>query len=226
MRILIVEDEARLAEFLRRGLKEAGYVADLAEDAYNGEYLASVNDYDLILLDWLIPGMSGVDLCRQWRKNGVLIPVIMLTVKDNTEDVIAALDSGADDYITKPFSFDELLARVRALLRRSSMTPSAPLLKLDDLVVDPSRHEARRGGDKIFLSAREFALLEYLLHNAGNVVSKATIAEHVWGINFETNTNLIEVYVNHLRNKLDCGCKRQLIHTVRNVGYVIKVLEP
>jgi DNA-binding response OmpR family regulator len=225
MRILIVEDETRLAKFIQKGLKEAGYVADVAEDAYNGEYLASLTDYDLILLDWLIPGMSGVELCRQWRKQGLHTPVIMLTVKDSTADLVAALDSGADDYICKPFSFDELLARIRALLRRTSAIPMAPKLELDDLVLEPSRREVSRGGAKIFLSSREFALLEFLLRNAGNVVSRTAISEHVWGNLFETNTNLVEVYINHLRKKLDCGSKRALIHTVRGAGYVMKVME-
>ncbi|MDZ7276626.1 MAG: response regulator transcription factor [candidate division KSB1 bacterium] len=225
MRVLIVEDEARVAQFIRKGLNEADYVADIAADAHQAEYLASLNEYDLILLDWLIPGASGVELCRQWRERGMLTPIIMLTVKDNTTDLITALDNGADDYLTKPFSFAELLARMRAQLRRTSSAPLVPLLKLDDLVVDPSKREVQRGGNKIFCSSREYALLEYLLRNAGNVVTRTAIAEHVWGLLFETNTNLIEVYINHLRKKLDCGSRRPLIHTVRNIGYVMKVLE-
>lgn len=224
MRVLIVEDEARVAQFIRKGLKEAGYASDIAEDAHNGEYLVSVNDYDLILLDWLIPGVAGLELCREWRKRGLQTPVIMLTVKDNTSDIIAALDGGADDYIIKPFSFEELLARIRAHLRRSSAMPVSALLKLDDLVVDPARRDVRRGDVKIFLTGREFALLEFLLRGNGNVLSRSTIAEHVWGVLFETNTNLVEVYVNHLRRKLDCGSRRPLIHTVRGFGYVMKVL--
>lgn len=226
MRILIVEDEARVAKFIHKGLKEAGHVADIAEDAVHADYLTSVNDYDLVLLDWMIPGKSGVELCRQWRRQGAKFPIIMLTAKDRTTDIIAALDSGADDYLTKPFPFDELLARIRALLRRASATPTAPLLKLDDLIVDPARREAQRSNTKILLTAREFALLEFLLRNSGNVMSRTSIAEHVWGLLFETNTNLVEVYINHLRNKLDCGSKRPLLHTVRGFGYVMKVLEP
>lgn len=225
MRILIVEDEVRVANFIRKGLKEAGYAADIAEDAYNAEYLISVNEYDVILLDWLIPGVTGQQLCHQLRKQGVQTPVIMVTVKDSTNDVISALDSGADDYIIKPFSFAELLARIRALLRRTSVMPATPQLKLDDLVVDVSRHEAYRGETKIWLSAREFALLEFLMRNSGNVVSRTAISENVWGILFETNTNVIEVYINHLRKKLDCGSGRPLIHTVRGVGYLMKEFE-
>ncbi|MFQ5864130.1 MAG: response regulator [bacterium] len=225
MRVLIVEDETRVANFIRKGLKEAGYSADIAGDAKQGEYLSSVNDYDIILLDWLLPDAEGIELCRQWRKHGLQVPVIMVTCKDTTNDVISALDSGADDYIVKPFTFSELLARIRALLRRASTIPVSPKLILDDLEVDLVGREVSRGDTKIYLSDREFSLLEYLLRNAGNVITKAEISEHVWGIRFETNTNIVEVYVNHLRNKLDCGSRRPLIHTIRGVGYVMKVLE-
>ncbi len=223
MRVLIVEDEARLAEFIRKGLKEAGYAADIAEDASNGEYLVSINNYDMILLDWLIPGITGLELCREWRKRGLQTPVIMLTVKDNTNDIIEALDSGADDYIIKPFSFEELLARIRAHQRRSAVMPENTLLKLDDLVVDVVRREVHRGGIKLILTGREFALLEFLLRSNGKVLSRSTIAKHVWGMSLE-NSNLVEVYVNHLRRKLDCGSRLPLIHTVRGFGYVMKVL--
>lgn len=224
MRVLIVEDESRLASFIRRGLKEAGYVADVAGDAYSGDFLASTNDYDLILLDWLLPDSSGLKLCHQWREKGLQTPLIMLTCKDTTSDIISALDSGADDYITKPFSFTELLARIRALLRRASEVPISPLLKLDDLTVDVSTRKVRRGNAEIPLSPREFSLLEFLLRNCGKVISKTEISEHVWGLLFDTNTNIVEVYINHLRKKLDCGSRRPLIHTVRGVGYIMKVL--
>ncbi|MFQ5709333.1 MAG: response regulator [bacterium] len=225
MRVLIVEDEMRVANFIRKGLKEAGYAADIAEDANEGDYLCSVNDYDLILLDWLLPDTSGIELCHQWRKQGLQTPVIMVTAKDHTNDVISALDSGVDDYIIKPFSFSELLARMRALLRRVSSIPVNSKLILDDLEVDFAMREVMRGDTKIFLSAREYSLLEYLLRNAGKVVTKTEISEHVWGVLFETNTNVVEVYINHLRNKIDCGSKRPLIHTIRGAGYVMKVLD-
>lgn len=225
MKVLIVEDEVRVANFIRKGLKEAGHAADVAEDAEKGQSLASANEYDLILLDWILPGVNGLELCLQWRKQGLRIPIMMVTCKDTTNDVISALDSGADDYIVKPFTFSELLARMRALERRASSTPTSPKLRLDDLEVDPIRREVNRGKAKIFLSAREFALLEYLLRNTDAVVTKADIFKHVWGVYHETSTNIIEVYVNRLRIKLDCGSRCPLIHTIRGVGYVMKVLE-
>ncbi|MFQ5602834.1 MAG: response regulator transcription factor [bacterium] len=225
MRVLIVEDEKRVANFTRKVLKEAGYTVDIAEDAEQGERLVSVNEYGLILLDWLLPGKSGLELCRHWRKQGVQVPVIMVTCMDNTNDVISALDNGVDDYIVKPFSFAELLARIRALLRRTSSMPLTQKMVLDDLELAPVRREVKRGGSFIFLSDREFCLLEYLLSNTGKVVTKSDIFENVWKVFADTNTNVIEVYINRLRLKLDCGSKRPLIHTIRGVGYMMKVLE-
>ncbi|MFQ5640408.1 MAG: response regulator transcription factor [bacterium] len=224
MRILIVEDEAHVAHLIRKGLKEAGHVSDVATDTDDGDYLVGVNDYDIILLDWLLPGKSGLEMCREWREQGLHTPVIMLTCKDRTSDISSALDNGADDYITKPFSFTELLARMRAVLRRAQKTADTDL-KLDDLMVNFGRREVIRGGRKLFLSSREFSLLEYLLRNAGKVVTKTEISEHVWGVLFDTNTNIVEVYVSHLRNKLNCGSQRPLIHTVRGVGYMMKMLD-
>ncbi len=222
MRVLVVEDEPRVASFTRNGLREAGYVSDLASKAEVADELVSSNDYDLILLDWLLPDGSGVELCQRWRKERVMTPIIMLTCKDKTEDIIKALDGGADDYLVKPFSLMELLARIRALLRRASVGSGQSQIEVDDLTLDLSRREVYRGGSKIDLSYREYCLLEYLLRNAGRTVSRSEISERVWGNHFDTNTNVIEVYVNHLRKKLDCGSKRPLIKTIRGFGYMIQ----
>lgn len=224
MRILIVEDEVGVANFIRKGLKEAGYVSDIASNADDGDDLISSNDYDVVLLDWLLPGMSGLELCLQWRESGIRTPIIMLTTEDETNGVVAALDSGADDCIEKPFSFTELLARIRLVLRRTAANVADPVLKLDDLQMNLSRREVTRSDTKITLSAREYSLLEYLLRNTDRVVSKTEISEHVWGLLFDTNTNIVEVYISHLRRKLNCG--DPLIHTVRGVGYVMKAQLP
>ncbi|RMF65682.1 MAG: DNA-binding response regulator [Calditrichaeota bacterium] len=225
MKVLIVEDEARVARFIRKGLKEAGHQADIATDAEQVRDIEIDGKYDVILMDWILPGTNGRELCLFWRKQGVQTPVLMLTCKDTTEDVISALDSGADDYMVKPFSFEELLARIRALHRRTSKLAPAPKLRMDDLELDVVKREVRRGGEPIFLSNREFELLEYLLRNAERVVSKSEIAEHVLGIHHDTHTNIIEVHINHLRNKLNCGSRRRLIHTIRGAGYVMKLME-
>ncbi|RMI13162.1 MAG: DNA-binding response regulator [Calditrichaeota bacterium] len=225
MKVLVVEDESRLANFIRKGLKEAGYAVDMVDNGEEADYMVSVNDYDAILLDWMLPDMSGVDLCQMWRKAGIDTPIIMVTAKDTKEDIVAGLNCGADDYVAKPFSFAELLARLRAVIRRASTMNRSPVLKLDDLTMDVARRDVRRGNTKVHLSSREFSLLEYLLRNAGRPVTKAEISEHVWGNYFETNSNIIEVTINHLRKKLDCGSRRQLIHTIRGVGYMIKELE-
>ncbi len=226
MRVLVVEDEVRVASFLQKGLKEAGYIADIATNADNGDYLVSCNDYDLILLDWLMPDVSGLELCRQWRKNGLKTPIIMLTCKEHTTDLVTALDNGVDDYIVKPFLFSELLARIRAMLRRASRFPEKPGLQMDDLKIELTTRNVTRGESTIVLSAREFTLLHYLIQNAEKVVTKTEISEHVWGTIFQTNTNILEVYINRLRNKLNCGSKHPLIHTVRGVGYIMRVMNP
>ena len=225
MRVLVIEDEERLANFIRKGLTESGYAVDVSRDAEEGDFQASVNDYDLILLDWILPEMSGLELAQKWRNEGVATPIIMLTAKDDQEDIIAGLDGGADDYLVKPFSFSELLARMRAILRRASALPPSTKLKFDDLAVDVARHEVKRAHHKVLVSAREFALLEFLMRNVNKVVTKTEISEHVWGNLFETNTNIIEVTINHLRNKLDCGSRRPLIQTVRGVGYTIQTVD-
>lgn len=224
-KLLIVEDEARVANFVHKGLTNAGYTADIAENADRAEYLITVNKYDLILLDWRLPGISGLDLCELWRKRGLHTPVIMVTAKDSTIDLINALDKGADDYIIKPFSFDELLARIRAHIRRTSVNSPVTKLRCEDLELDLVKRKVTRGSTEIFLSSREFALLEFLMQRSEKIVSKTEIFSHVWGIEFETRTNLVEVYINHLRKKLDCGSRIPLIHTVKGVGYVLKKFE-
>ncbi len=225
MKILIVEDERRVVNFLQKGLKNEDNQVDIAEDAATAEKLVCENDYNFILLDWMLPDKSGLELCRGWRAENITVPIIVLTARDATKDIVTALDSGADDYIVKPFSFSELLARMRALQRRAAENNNNNELTIEDLTLNIHRREAVRGDTIIYLSTREFALLEFLMQNKGNVISKAKISEHVWGFAFETRTNLIEVYINHLRNKLNCGSKTPLIHTVKGAGYVMKNFE-
>ena len=202
MRILVVEDERKIAEFVKKGLKAEGYAVDTAADGEEGRFLAGTGDYDLILLDLRLPKMDGVMLCRTLRAEKYAGPILMLTARDTVKDKVLGLDSGADDYLTKPFDFEELLARVRALLRK--------------------RGAGEPGPQPIALTPKEFSLLEYFLRNAGAVVSRAMIAEHVWDIHFDSFTNVIDVSVNHLRNKVDRDFPKKLIHTVRGRGYVLK----
>ena len=221
MRILIIEDEKKIADFIKRGLKEEGYAADVAYDGENGYFLAKTNDYDLILLDLLIPKIDGITLCRRLKEEKILTPIIMLTAKDTVKDKVRGLDSGADDYLTKPFAFEELPARARAILRKKdSQAPTK--LQVDDLVLDLYTHKVTRGGKDIKLTAKEYSLLEYLMRNAGIVVTRTMISEHVWDIDFDTFTNVIDVYINYLRNKIDAGSKKKLIHTIRGRGYILK----
>lgn len=221
MRILIVEDEKKIAEFIKRGLKEENYAADVALTGPEGERLAEENPYDLLILDVMLPGVDGVTLTSRLRSRGFAGPILMLTAKDRVEDKVKGLDSGANDYLTKPFAFEELLARIRALLRKTPGQPST-VLKAADLEMDLLSHKVRRAGREIVLSAKEFALLEYLLRSAGGVVTRTMIAEHVWDINFDTDTNVIDVFINYLRKKIDQGHPTKLIHTVRGKGYTIK----
>jgi len=221
MRVLIVEDEKKIAEFVKRGLKEEGYAVDIANDGENGFFLAKTNEYDIILLDIMLPKIDGVTLCRKIREGGVGSPVIMLTAKDSVEDKVQGLDSGADDYITKPFAFEELLARIRAILRKRSSHAST-LLKVGDLAMDLTTHKVNRSGKAIDLTTKEFALLEYLMRNADKVVTRTMISEHVWDIDFDTFTNVIDVYINYLRNKIDSGNKKKMIQTIRGRGYMLK----
>ncbi len=221
MRILVVEDEKKIADFVRRGLKEEGYAVDAAYDGEEGLFLAKTNDYDLILLDLMLPKIDGLTVCKKLKEMKVEAPIIMLTAKNTVKDKVLGLDSGADDYLTKPFAFEELLARIRAMLRKTEVsTPTK--LKVSDLELDLVTHKVTRGSKDIELTAKEYSLLEYLMRNHGSIVTRTMISEHVWDIDFDTFTNVIDVYINYLRNKIDSGFKKKLIHTVRSRGYILK----
>ncbi len=221
MKILVVEDEAKIALFIKRGLKEEGFAVDTAGDGEEGHFLASTNDYDLIILDVVLPKMDGYHLCETLRKEGTKAPIIMLSVRDELKDKVQGLDRGADDYLTKPFEFEELLARVRAHLRKQK-NGAPKRYEVDDLTLDLATQEARRGKKSISLTAREFSLLEYLMGHAGQVVSRTMLVEHVWDSRFDPTSNVIDVYINYLRAKIDDGSSAKLIHTVRGRGYVLK----
>jgi len=221
MRVLVVEDEPKVASFLQRGLAAEGYAVDVAADGPAALAAAEASPYDVLIVDIMLPGLDGLAVVRTLRDRGNRVPVLLLTARDTLADKVAGLDSGADDYLTKPFAFEELLARVRALLRRPA-APAPPVLAVADLRLDPVRREVTRNGRRIDLSPREFALLEFLLRRAGQVLSRAVIAQHVWGVDFDTFTNVIDVYVNYLRKKIDADFDRKLVHTVRGVGYVLK----
>jgi len=221
MRILVVEDDRKVASFIRKGLTEDGYAVDVASDGETGLAMGLDRLHDVIVLDVMLPGKPGFQVVRELRQAKVATPVLLLTARDAAEDKVQGLDAGADDYLTKPFAFAELLARVRALLRRGTAA-RAPVLQVADLTLDPATRTVARGGEAISLTNREFALLEYLLRNAGRVLTRTMIAEHVWDYSFDSATNVIDVYVNYLRKKIDAGRERKLIHTVRGVGYVLK----
>jgi len=221
MRILVVEDEIKIAQFIKRGLKEEGYAVDIAADGEQGDFFLSANDYDLIILDLMLPKIDGLTLCRKLRKEGKRTPIIMLTAKDTVKDKVKGLDSGADDYLSKPFAFEELLARIRVLLRKKD-SQVVTQLKVNDLNMDLLTQKVTRAGRDIDLTVKEYALLEYLMRNAGNIVTRTMISEHVWDINFDTMTNVIDVYINYLRNKIDSGFEDKMIHTVRGKGYLLK----
>ncbi|MBF0512034.1 MAG: response regulator transcription factor [Candidatus Omnitrophica bacterium] len=221
MRILVIEDEVKIAQFIKRGLKEEGYAIDTAQDGQEGYSLAGSNEYDAIILDLMLPKMDGLTLCKTLRKEGNQTPIIMLTAKDTVKDKVKGLDSGADDYLAKPFAFEELLARLRVMLRKKDGRLQTQL-KVDDLTMDLLTHQVTRGGREIELTVKEYALLEYLMRNAGNIVTRTMISEHVWDINFDTFTNVIDVYINYLRNKIDSDYSDKLIHTVRGKGYLLK----
>jgi heavy metal response regulator len=221
MRILVVEDEIKVAKFIKQGLEEEGYAVDWAADGQEGLTLARDRVHDLIVLDLNLPKMDGIQVLQALRQAKVKIPVLLLTVRAMIEDKVLGLDAGADDYLTKPFSFQELLARIRALRRRrQEMEPV--LLQVADLTLDPARRLVRRGADKIDLSTKEFTLLDYFMRNPGRVLTRTMIAEHVWDYDFDTATNVIDVYVNFLRKKIDANREPKLIHTVRGVGYVLQ----
>ncbi len=221
MRILVVEDDRKVARFLQKGLREERYAVDVAADGETGAHWAQVNEYDAIVLDIMLPVKDGITVCREIRQNGILTPIIMLTAKDTLDDRVHGLDAGADDYLTKPFAFEELLARIRALLRRNQKYKT-PTLKIADLEVDPATRKVTRGGHAIVLTGKEYALLEYLMRNAGRELSETMITEHVWDMNFDPRTNVVDVYIHHLRQKIDRDFEGKLIHTVRGVGYVLK----
>jgi len=221
MRILIVEDNPRIASFLQKGLREEGYVVDVAGDGDTAYDRATQQGFDAAVVDVMIPGRSGFELVRDLRQAGVPLPVLLLTARDRTEDKVAGLDSGADDYLTKPFEFSELTARLRALLRRTASAAATPVLKVGDLEMDPATRDVRRDGGQVELTPKEFALLEFLMRNADRPLSRATLMEHVWGIRFDPGTNIVDVCVNSLRNKLQ-DRDRELIQTVRGVGYVVR----
>jgi len=221
MRILVIEDEVKIAQFIKRGLKEEGYAVDVANDGEAGHFMLSSNEYDAIILDLMLPKIDGLTLCRDLRKEGNQTPIIMLTAKDTVKDKVKGLDSGADDYLPKPFAFEELLARVRVVLRKKDSRVQTQL-KVEDLCLDLLTHKVTRGDREIDLTVKVFALLEYLMRNAGNIVTRTMISEHVWDINFDTFTNVIDVYINYLRNKIDSGFTDKMIHTVRGKGYLLK----
>lgn len=221
MRLLVVEDEKKVARFVKKGLEEEGYAVDVAPDGEEGLGMALDGVHDLIILDIHLPRMDGLGVLQELRKKKVATPVLLLTVRATIEDKVLGLDAGADDYITKPFAFQELLARVRALLRRRA-DAEAPVLQVGDLTLDPARRLASRGGEKIDLTPKEFALLAYFMRNSGRVLTRTMISEHVWDYDFDTMTNVIDVYVNYLRKKIDAGREPKLIHTVRGAGYVLK----
>ncbi len=224
MRILVVEDEAGIARFIRQGLSEAGYAVDVASDGEEGLDYALVAPYDLIILDILLPKMDGLRLLRELRDRGVRTPVLLLTALDAVDDRVRGLDSGADDYLVKPFAFPELLARVRALLRRPPLQ-SNTVLRVGDLEMDLVRREVRRAGRRIDLSPREFSLLEYLMRHPNQVLTRTQIAEHIWNFDFYAESNVVDVYIGYLRRKIDRGFDRPLIHTVRGVGYRLSAEE-
>jgi len=221
MRILVVEDDAKVAGFIKKGLVEEQYAVDVFPNGNDGAFWASENDYDLIILDIMLPGKDGLSICRELRAKGIVVPIIMLTAKDTVNDKITGLEVGADDYIGKPFAFGEFLARIRALLRRSQ-TYKEPLLKIADLEMNPATRIVTRGGQEIALTGKEYALLEYFLRNPGRVLSETRIVEHVWDMNYDPRTNVVNVYIHHLRSKIDSGFDNKLIHTIRGTGYVMK----
>jgi len=220
MRILVVEDEKKVAGFIKKGLEEESYAIDVVYDGVEGEYMASTNDYDVIVLDIMLPKKSGFDVVHDLRAKNIKTPVLLLTARDSVEDKVKGLNSGADDYLNKPFAFEELLARVRALMRRKDYGLAE--LKFADLVLDQATRKAKRGDEIVDLTSKEYGLLEYFLRNPNKVLTRTMIAEHVWDYTFDSDTNIIDVYVNHLRNKIDKEPFKKVIHTVRGVGYILK----
>ena len=220
MRILLVEDEKNVAAFIKKGLVEEAYTVDVAEDGLGGLLMATTADFDLIILDVMLPGLNGIEVCKTLRGKGINKPILMLTAVDSVERKVEGLESGADDYLVKPFAFSELLARIKALLRRT--TDMVSELSLNDLRVDLLARRVYRGKREIILTQKEFSLLEYLLRNKGRVLSRTQIIENVWGYDFSPGTNIVDVHIKSLREKVNKGFERQLIHTVRGTGYIMK----
>jgi len=222
MRILVVEDDKKIASFVKKGMEAAGFAVDHAPDGEEGLHLALTESYDAAIIDLMLPKLDGLTLIENIRKDRINTPIIILSAKGSIDDRVRGLQTGSDDYLTKPFAFSELLARVQALIRRSTGTSEPTTLSLGDLTMDLLAREIYRGGEKIELQPKEFSLLEYLMRNAGKVVSKTMIMEHVWDYHFDPQTNVVEARVSRLRDKIDKGFGDKLIHTVRGVGYVLK----
>ncbi len=221
MRILIIEDERHLAKILKKGLEENGFIVDMCHDGEDGLYMAETYPFDAILLDILLPRMDGLTILNKLRAKNIGVPVLMLTAKGELEDRVKGLNTGADDYIAKPFDFQELLARLNAVIRRSS-NKASPVISIDDLTINMDLKTVTRSGKDIRLSTKEYSLLEYLVLNSGRVISRTELTEHMYDTDFDLDSNVIDVYINYLRNKIDKGFGRNLVHTVRGAGYVLK----
>jgi DNA-binding response OmpR family regulator len=221
MRILIVEDEKSLADIIKKGLEEEGYAVDVVYNGEEGLFMAENEPSDLIILDIMLPVIDGITILKKIRKAGIKTPVLMLTAKDTIMDKVSGLDSGADDYLTKPFAFEELLARIRALLRRNTEVKTSVIM-IGDLTIDIVTHEVKREGKDILLSAREYALLEYMAINRNKVLGRTALTEHLYDQDFDLDSNVIDVFINRIRNKIDRGYDTKLIHTMRGTGYILK----
>ncbi len=223
MKILIIEDEVNVASFIMRGFQEEGHSASIAMDGATGLQMMTDHTFDLVILDLMLPGINGMEVCRRIREDNTDVPIIMLTALGTTENVVSGLNAGADDYMIKPFKFSELLARIEAIKRRTQKNhPKNFILKFSNLEINTSNKTVKRGDEKITLTATEFKLLEYLMINQGRVLSRVSILENVWDINFDMNTNVVDVYINYLRKKIDKGFEEKLIHTVVGMGYVMR----
>lgn len=223
MKILIIEDEVNVASFIMRGFQEEGHSASIAMDGSTGLQMMTDHTFDLVILDLMLPGINGMEVCRRIREDNTDVPIIMLTALGTTENVVSGLNAGADDYMIKPFKFSELLARIEAIKRRTQKNnPKNFILKFSNLEINTSNKTVKRGDEKITLTATEFKLLEYLMINQGRVLSRVSILENVWDINFDMNTNVVDVYINYLRKKIDKGFEEKLIHTVVGMGYVMR----